>query len=255
AEAQKAAPQDLAVAMLVGELVSQARRGAADAAARATAAGAPQLARRQMAAATKRRAAAETMAGSRPLEAARALRQSATLFDAAAGDAAAEARRREAALAEQRRQAAEQAARAQARSAPQPTVAAPPPPPAEAARPPEPRPSERSAPAEDEGTGVRDAIARYQRASESLDAAAVQAVWPNVDVAGLRRGFANAESLHMTVSGCEVKVQGDAATAVCQRQQRMQPKVGRALSSSQKVRFRLHRGGGTSWLIDGIDAL
>ncbi len=87
---------------------------------------------------------------------------------------------------------------------------------------------------------------------KSLDVGAVQRVWPNVDATGLRNGFANAVSLQIAVTGCKVDVQ--AATAVCRRQQQWKVKAGNPKPTDQQVRFRLRKAS-DGWLIDGIDAL
>jgi hypothetical protein len=249
AVAVEAAPGEPVVTALLADVVRAARRAADDAAGRAAAANATELAPRELAAAVARRRAGDGAAAIHPLDGARELWRSATFFDTAARAASAEARRRQ-----QLAQAAPPAAPTAADSAPVPAPAAPTSPP-EPARPPEPRPSERpAAPPVDEAAAVRSVIGRYVRAWESLDAAAVQAVQPKVDVQALRRAFRGFRTLQMTMSDCDVRVQGDAATAVCRRSQRIVPEVGRQLTDNSRVRFRFHRAGG-GWVIDGIDAM
>ncbi len=254
AAASQAAPVAPEVARMLADLLRAARAAAADAAARAEAAGAPKLARDSLAAATSRRDAGERAAAAQPLEGARQLWQSATLFDAAAGAAGTEARRRE--LAQQA-----------PTPAPVPSLAATVPPPPEPARTPEPassslpsgpapgdRPPAPAGPSPaDDTRAVLAVISRYQHAFESLDAQAVQAVWPSAPVAALQGAFDGYESLHMAVTGCAVRVDGSAATADCRRQQQVKPKAGRALDDNHQIRFRLRRSG-EGWLIDGIAA-
>jgi len=98
---------------------------------------------------------------------------------------------------------------------------------------------------------VRDAIARYERAVNGLDAAGVQAVFPSMDVGALRRGYAALDSQQLALSSCDVRVDGDGATADCQRVLEAKPKVGKAQRLADQVRLTLHRAGG-GWVIDRL---
>ncbi len=103
----------------------------------------------------------------------------------------------------------------------------------------------------DESAAVLAALDRYRRAFESLDAGAVQAVWPAVNAAALRRSFEQDESLSMSLGGCQVSVDGSRATAVCQLEQRIQPKAGEPQHLRRRTRFELRRSG-AGWTIQKI---
>ena len=103
----------------------------------------------------------------------------------------------------------------------------------------------------DESAAVLAALDRYRRAFESLDAGAVQAVWPAVNAGALRRSFEQDESLSMSLSGCQVSVDGGRATAVCHLEQTVRPKAGEPQKLGRKTRFELRRSG-NGWTIQKI---
>ena len=118
--------------------------------------------------------------------------------------------------------------------------------------PPAPHPSERpAAPAADQERAVRDAIARYERAANALDVAAVQAIWPSVDAGTLSRSYSGFKSQQLSLSSCELHLEADVATADCQRQLTMEPKVGKAQQVSDRVHVTLRRAG-AGWVIERL---
>jgi hypothetical protein len=90
-----------------------------------------------------------------------------------------------------------------------------------------PEPGAVAAPAAvDEQARVQDALRRYQRAYSALDVSAAQAVWPAVDRAALARAFDGLASQTLTFENCDVRVDGNAAAAMCRGTTQYVPKVG-----------------------------
>ena len=248
-DAWRRASDDPEVVAVIRDLTGAAGRAAVAAERDAAAAGAGDLAPQQAAAAGRARREGDRLAMEPGTKGAAALLRSAGLYRDAERAARGEAARRERAREEEE---ARRAAAALPAPAPAPRQDEPPARPAQEPRPAPPQPAPRQA---DDAAGVEAAIGRYRAASEALDVAAIQAVWPSVDAGGLRRSFPNYESLRMRVRGCEVQVEGGSATAVCWRDQEVRLKAGRSPApTSQRVRFRLRRAG-DGWLIDGLDAL
>ena len=230
AVAQEAAPGDLGVTGLLDEILRTARGAAGSAAARAARAKAGELAPRELAAAVAKRRSAEAAASSRPLDAARALWESVPLYEQASAAARAEG---------ERIRLAQQGGPAQSIPIQTPVLVQTPVPQSTAA---------------DETAAILAALDRYARAYESLDAGAVQAVWPSAPLRRLQESFLDYSSLQMSVTGCDVQQRTDTATATCRRRQEVKLKVGRTQPPiDQQVRFRLHKVDG-GWIIAGIDA-
>jgi hypothetical protein len=78
----------------------------------------------------------------------------------------------------------------------------------------------------DESTLVRGVLQRYRTAYQDLDATSARAVWPAVNESALARAFNGLESQTLTFDACDVRVNGDAATATCRGSARYVPKVG-----------------------------
>ena len=119
-----------------------------------------------------------------------------------------------------------------------------------ATRPPVP---ERTAPpveAVSETAAVRAALTKYANAYTDLDAAAVTAVWPSVDQAGLRRAFSALDAQQVTFDRCDVQVTGAAGRATCVGTTMWRPKVGggSAREQNRTWNFALKNAGG-SWQI------
>jgi tetratricopeptide (TPR) repeat protein len=107
----------------------------------------------------------------------------------------------------------------------------------------------------DEAALVQNALQRYRLAYEHLDAQSAQAVWPAVNQAALARAFDGLELQTLTFDACDVRVAGDAATAMCQGSARYVPKVGnRDPRVEPRVwNFTLRKNGG-DWKIDSARA-
>jgi hypothetical protein len=91
---------------------------------------------------------------------------------------------------------------------------------------------------------------RYRSGYNTLDAAAVQAVWPSVDGRALARAFARLESQAFEFAGCQVDVNGTQAVAACSGNVRYVPKVGSKTPQldSRQWSFDLAKSG-TGWTI------
>ena len=102
---------------------------------------------------------------------------------------------------------------------------------------------------------VRQTLQRYRSAYEGLDAQSAHAVWPAVNQVALARAFDGLESQTLTFDACDVRVRGEAATAICQGSARYVPKIGsRQPRIEPRVwNFTLHKSG-TDWTIDSARA-
>lgn len=109
--------------------------------------------------------------------------------------------------------------------------------------------------APDDSLLVKEALQRYRTAYEGLDAQSAQAIWPAVNQAALARAFDGLESQTLTFDACDVRLRGDAATAVCQGSARYVPKVGsRDPRTEPRVwNFTLHKTG-SDWKIESARA-
>lgn len=118
--------------------------------------------------------------------------------------------------------------------------------------------SPKSAPAVEpvnETAAVRVALAKYASAYSDLDAAAVAAVWPSVDRAGLRKAFSALDAQQVTFDHCDVQVSGAAGRATCVGSAMWRPKIGggNAREQNRTWTFLLKNAGG-SWQIVKSDA-
>jgi tetratricopeptide (TPR) repeat protein len=107
----------------------------------------------------------------------------------------------------------------------------------------------------DEDSLVKQALQRYRRAYEGLDAQSAHAVWPAVNQAALARAFDGLESQALVFDACDVRVRGDSATATCHGSARYVPKIGsREMRVEPRVwSFALHKNAG-DWEIDSARA-
>jgi ketosteroid isomerase-like protein len=109
--------------------------------------------------------------------------------------------------------------------------------------------------ARSEGAAVTSVIRQYQDAYARLDAAAVLALWPTMPASQanqLRQSFAGAREYDMQLSGGNISISGETATASYSGRVAFTPKVGRASAVNVDVRFRLRRTG-DAWIIEAID--
>jgi hypothetical protein len=101
-----------------------------------------------------------------------------------------------------------------------------------------------------EAVAVRAALAKYASGYTDLDAAAVKAVWPSVDQAGLRRAFSALDAQQVTFDRCDVQITGSAGRATCAGTTMWRPKIGggSAREQNRTWNFVLKNAGG-SWQI------
>ena len=103
----------------------------------------------------------------------------------------------------------------------------------------------------DESALVRGVLQRYRTAYQDLDAQSAQAVWPAVNEGALARAFNGLESQTLTFDACDVRVNGEAATATCRGSARYVPKVGSRdpRTEPRTWSFTLKKNG-ADWKID-----
>jgi hypothetical protein len=107
----------------------------------------------------------------------------------------------------------------------------------------------------DDNVLVKQALQRYRTAYEGLDAQSARSVWPSVNEAALARAFEGLASQSLTFEACDVRLRGEAATAVCHGSARYVPKVGSrdARVEPRIWNFTLHKNG-SDWTIDSARA-
>src|SRR5207244_8992981 len=123
---------------------------------------------------------------------------------------------------------------------------------AEVSRPPT---APRLSPAVDDEQLVQRALQQYRVAYEGLDARSAHAVWPAVNQAALARAFGDLESQSLVFDACDIKLRGDAATAMCSGRARYVTKIGnREPRVEPRVwNFTLHKLG-SDWKIEAARA-
>jgi hypothetical protein len=98
---------------------------------------------------------------------------------------------------------------------------------------------------------IRDALQRYRRAYNALDARLAHAVYPGVDETALTHAFEGLRSQSLEFEACSVDPYGESARAVCRGQARYVTKIGsREPRSEPRVwTFRLRKDDG-DWTIE-----
>jgi hypothetical protein len=147
--------------------------------------------------------------------------------------------------------------------APNPVAAPAPPPPAPvpAAAPPPPANTSSVAPVAavparpNDELLVNQALQRYRKAYEGLDAPSAHAVWPAVNEAALARAFDGLQSQTLTFDTCDVNVKGVAAAATCRGSARYVRKIGShdPLVEPRTWSFTLRKDG-EDWKIESARA-
>jgi hypothetical protein len=104
-------------------------------------------------------------------------------------------------------------------------------------------------------TGIRDTLARYQKAFSALDAGAARAVWPTVNEGTLNRAFERLAEQSISFDGCEINVNDARAEATCQGTARYVPRVGSRTPrvDRRQWRFSLVKLR-DEWLIGAVEA-
>ena len=112
-----------------------------------------------------------------------------------------------------------------------------------------PAPAPAPPPVVNEAAAIRVALSRFAAGYSDLDPAAVSAVWPSVDRAGLSRAFSTLDAQQLTFDRCDIQVNGSVGNATCVGTAMWMPKIGgqtRELARTWK--FVLKNGAGT-WQI------
>lgn len=109
-------------------------------------------------------------------------------------------------------------------------------------------------PVQDEAL-ARQALQQYRDAYESLNARAVQQVWPTVDSVALQRAFNGLASQRLSFEDCRIDLRGGTGTAVCRGTARFVPRVGsRDPREDPRVwTFSLGKRAG-AWVINAVRA-
>jgi hypothetical protein len=104
-------------------------------------------------------------------------------------------------------------------------------------------------------TGIQNALARYRRAFNSLDANAARAVWPTVNYPTLSRAFERLEQQNVAFDNCQIDVNNDRAEARCSGTTRYVPRVGSRTShiDQRQWRFSMVKVK-DEWFIGAVDA-
>ncbi len=102
---------------------------------------------------------------------------------------------------------------------------------------------------------VEEALGRYRRAYNRLDARSAQAVYPAVNAPALARAFDGLQSQSIEFDECNINVRGAAASVTCRGSSRYVPKIG---SRDPRVEprvwdFTLRKDAG-SWKIENARA-
>jgi hypothetical protein len=98
---------------------------------------------------------------------------------------------------------------------------------------------------------IRDALQRYRRAYNALDARLAHAVYPGVDEAALTHAFEGLRSQLLEFEACSVDALAESARAVCRGSARYVPKIGsrEPRAETREWTFRLKKNGG-DWKIE-----
>jgi len=81
-------------------------------------------------------------------------------------------------------------------------------------------------PVVNEAAAIRVALSRFAAGYSDLDPAAVSAVWPSVDRAGLSRAFSTLDAQQVTFDKCDIQVSGSVGNATCVGTAMWLPKIG-----------------------------
>jgi hypothetical protein len=107
-----------------------------------------------------------------------------------------------------------------------------------------------------DNSAIRDAIGRYQKAFNALDAQAAHQAWPTVTRETLDRAFGQLMEQRLTFDSCSVAVKGILAEANCSGTTRFVPASGSRLAQTAQRRwkFSLRKGDESAWLIQHVEA-
>ena len=100
---------------------------------------------------------------------------------------------------------------------------------------------------------IRAVLSSYEAAFRSLDASAVQRIWPGVDERALARAFEGLSSQSVSLGNCAFAISGTTATAQCTGSATWTPKVGSGSRTvARRWQFSLQNAG-DDWQIVRAD--
>jgi ketosteroid isomerase-like protein len=113
---------------------------------------------------------------------------------------------------------------------------------------PPPPPTSVPVPARNDQALIQNALTQYAAAYSRLDLDAIAAIYPNVDLAAIRKAFGDLRALQMSVENQQISISGNTATVSCTVRQVVTPRAGRATEARLQTRFELARRG-DGWII------
>jgi hypothetical protein len=98
---------------------------------------------------------------------------------------------------------------------------------------------------------VEDTLTAYRNALGSLDAKAVQVVYPSADVKGMAKNFDQFREQSLRLENCRIETNATTAKATCSGTIRFVPKQGNRSERTMPMEFNL-RANDEAWVIDRI---
>jgi len=102
--------------------------------------------------------------------------------------------------------------------------------------------------------GVRDLLRHYERALESRNVDALKRVWPSLGGAqedAIRKEFAYARQIDVTIENAEIEVSGASATVTFSRRYQLSTVDGQRLLTNSRTTMSARRAG-SDWVIDRV---
>ena len=132
--------------------------------------------------------------------------------------------------------------------APPPVVTSPPP--ATTANPTSPGRGTAAPPQDNDQQLIREVLRTYEAAYTSLNADAVQRIYPSVPVGALKKSFSDLRAQTVKIDSEQIQVSGDEATVTCQIARSLSPRNSSTIHSVRPSTIRLRKQGGR-WVIVG----
>ena len=105
-----------------------------------------------------------------------------------------------------------------------------------------------------EQQALRDILDRYEAASEKLDVASLQEIWPSLtdkQIKRLKDAFANYQSQSMDITMGQITTRGTTAEIRARVRRVIQPKVGRQVADEREMVIVLRKRG-SGWVIEDL---
>ena len=97
---------------------------------------------------------------------------------------------------------------------------------------------------------IREVLRTYEAAYTSLNAEAVQRIYPSVNVGALKRSFSDLRAQTVKIDSEQIQVSGDEATVTCQIARSLSPRNSSTIHNVRPSTIRLRKQGGR-WVIVG----